>query len=80
MLLVNTINFFCRIFIKMEFSSQRVEMLLFLTTAMAAVTSRGIDEDNSFNNPNRFYLVILSLVLMTCLCDSAVLFKGENRF
>ena len=53
----------------MEFSSQRGEMPLFVTTAMAAVTSRGIDEDNSFNNPNRFYLVILSLILMTFLCD-----------
>ena len=53
----------------MEFSSQRGEMPLFLTTAMAAVTSRGTDKDNSFNNPNRFYLVILSLILMTCLCD-----------
>ena len=68
-MLVNTINFFRRIFIKMEFSSQRGEMPLFFTTAMAAVTSRGTDKDNSFNNPNRFYLVILSLILMTCLCD-----------
>ena len=46
MLLVNTINVFRRIFIKMEFSSQRGEMPLLLTTAMAAVTSRGTDTDN----------------------------------
>ena len=38
----------------MEFSSQRGEMPLLLTTAMAAVTSRGTDKDNSFDNPNRF--------------------------
>ena len=36
MLVVNTIEFF----IKIEFSSQRREMLLSLTTNMAAVTSR----------------------------------------
>ena len=53
----------------MEFSFQRGEMPLFLTTAVAAMTSRGTDKDNSFNNPNRFYLVILSLILMTFLCD-----------
>lgn len=34
MLLVNTISFFRRVFMKMEFSSQRGEMPLFLTTAM----------------------------------------------
>lgn len=61
MLLVNTINFFRRTFIKMEFSSQTGEMPLFLTTAIAAVTSRGTDKDNSFNNPNRFLLADLIL-------------------
>ena len=33
-----------RIYMKMEFSSQRREMLLFLTTSMAAVTSRANQE------------------------------------
>lgn len=45
----------------MEFSSQTGEMPLFLTTAIAAVTSRGTDKDNSFNNPNRFLLADLIL-------------------
>ena len=41
MLVVNTIQFFSRrIYMKIEFSSQRREMLLFLTTKMAAVKSR----------------------------------------
>ena len=41
MLGVNTIAFFSqRIYVKIEFSSQRREILLFLTTNMAAVTSR----------------------------------------
>ena len=53
----------------MEFSPQRGKLPLLLTTNMAAVTSRDIDEDNSFNNAKSFYLVILSLILMTCLCD-----------
>ena len=40
MLGVNTIELFSRrIYMKMEFSSQRREMLLFLMTKMAAVTS-----------------------------------------
>ena len=68
-MLVNTISFFRRIFVKMEFSPQRGKLPLLLTTNMAAVTSRDIDEDNSFNNAKSFYLVILSLILMTCLCD-----------
>ena len=40
MLVVNTIQFFCIISMKIEFSSLRRETLLFLTTNMAAVTSR----------------------------------------
>ena len=41
MLGVNTINFFLgRIYVKIKFGSQRREMLLFLTTNMATVTSR----------------------------------------
>ena len=41
MLGVNTIEFFSgRIYMKIVFSSQGREMLLFLTTNMAAVTSR----------------------------------------
>ena len=41
MLGVNTIGFFSgRIYMKIVFSSQGREMLLFLTTNMAAVTSR----------------------------------------
>ena len=40
MLGVKTKEFSRRIYMKIEFSSQRREMLLFLTTNMAAVTSR----------------------------------------
>ena len=39
MLKVKTIEFFPGIYIKIEFSSQRREMLLFLTANIAAVTS-----------------------------------------
>ena len=37
---LKTMNFFGIIYMKIEWSSQRREMLLFLTTDMAAVTSR----------------------------------------
>ena len=57
MLGVNTIEFLCRrIYTKMEFSSQRRKMLLFLTTNMATVTSRAnqqtIRSDNEDTNEN----------------------------
>ena len=40
----NRIFFFRRIYLKMELSSQRREMLLFLATNMADVTSRAIQQ------------------------------------
>ena len=47
MLGVNTIEFFSgRIYMKIVFSSQGREMLLFLTTYMAAVTSRANQQWN----------------------------------
>ena len=47
MLGVNTIEFFSgRIYMKIVFSSQGREMLLFLTTNMAAVTSRANQQWN----------------------------------
>ena len=57
MLGVNTIEFLCRrIYMKMEFSSQRRKMILFLTTNMATVTSRAnqqtIRSDNEDTNEN----------------------------
>ena len=39
MFVVNTTTVFCRIYLKMEFSSQSRKMLLFLITNIAAVTS-----------------------------------------
>ena len=47
MLEVNTIEFFSRtIYMKIKFGSQRREMILFLTTNMAAVTSRANQQLN----------------------------------
>ena len=55
MLGVNTIAFFSgRIYMKIVFSSQGREMLLFLTTNMAAVTSRANQQWNiemTLNSP-----------------------------
>ena len=55
MLWVNTIEFFSgRIYMKIVFSSQGREMLLFLTTNMAAVTSRANQQWNiemTLNSP-----------------------------
>ena len=55
MLGVNTIEFFSgRIYMKIVFSSQGREMLLFLTTNMAAVTSRANQQWNiemTLNSP-----------------------------
>ena len=55
MLGVNTIEFFSgRIYMKIVFSSQGREMLLFLTTNMAAVTSRANQKWNiemTLNSP-----------------------------
>ena len=55
MLGVNTIEFFSgRIYMKIVFSSQGREMLLFLTTHMAAVTSRANQQWNiemTLNSP-----------------------------
>ena len=45
MLVVNTINIFCKVHLKMEFRSQGREMLLFLAN-MAAVTSRANQQYN----------------------------------
>ena len=55
MLVVHTIIFFRRIYMKMEFISQRREMLLFLTTNIATVTSRA-------NRQYDMYLVIRQVV------------------
>ena len=55
MLVVHTILFFRRIYMKMEFISQRREMLLFLTTNIATVTSRA-------NRQYDMYLVIRQVV------------------
>ena len=46
-----------RIYMKMEFSSQRREMLLFLTANMAAVTSRA----------NQLWHMILSIVMVSLI-------------
>ena len=58
MLGVKTIKFFSqRIYMKIEFSSQRREMLLFLTTNIAAVTSRANQQYDLFdviNNQNEY--------------------------
>ena len=55
MLVVHTIIFFRRIYMKMEFISQRREMFLFLTTNIAAMTSRA-------NRQYDMYLVIRQVV------------------
>ena len=55
MLVVHIIIFFRRIYMKIEFVSQRREMLLLLTTIMAAVTSRA-------NRQQDMYLVIRQVV------------------
>ena len=55
MLVVHTIIFFRRIYMKMEFISQRRGMLLFLTTNIATVTSRA-------NRQYDMYLVIRHVV------------------
>ena len=55
MLVVHTIIFFRRIYMKMEFLSQRREMFLFLTTNIAAMTSRA-------NRQYDMYLIIRQVV------------------
>ena len=41
--------------------------------------SLGADKENFFNNQELLYLVIISFILVTLMCDSGVKMQGEIK-
>ena len=51
-----------------------------IVRGMCTVLEQGVDKENLLNNPEPLQLVIIAFILVTLICDSGVIFKGEIKF